>query len=134
MSRENIELLRQGYSAFNDGSPEGFIAMLDEAFVYRSRDELPGGGSFEGRGVFRDRLTALSEVYEEVRFKPEELIDAGDSVVVVVVRMHARGRTSGVTLEESISHVWRVRDGRALTLTVYSGRDEALEAIGLKGG
>jgi ketosteroid isomerase-like protein len=130
MSRESIELLRRGYDAFNSGDAEPFFALLDERFVYTSRDELPGGGSFEGVATFRDRVAALADIFDEVRFEPDELIDAGDHVVAII-RWVARGRASGVALEEALSHVWTIRDGRGVELRVYARRDEALEAVGL---
>ncbi len=131
MSRENVALLERAYEAFGAGDFEPFFAMLDEEFVYRARDELPGGGAFVGPAAFRDRIEALGDVFGEVRFEPQEFIDAGERVIVVLRQM-ARGRASGVTLEQSISHVWLIREGRGIELRVYSGRDQALEAIGLR--
>lgn len=131
MSRENIELLQRAYEAFNEGNFEPFFALFDERFVYRTRPELPGGGSFEGVDAFRDRIASLKQIFGEVRFDPEEILDEGD-FVVAVLRQTARGRTSGVTLEQAIIHVWTILDGRAVELRVYSHRDEALEAVGLR--
>jgi ketosteroid isomerase-like protein len=130
MSRESIGLLQRAYEAFDAGDFEPFFAMLDEKFVYRARDELPGGGAFVGPAAFRERIEALGEVFGQVRFEPQEFIDAGEHVIVAL-RQTARGRVSGVTLEQSISHVWLIRDGRGIELCVYSRREQALEAAGL---
>jgi ketosteroid isomerase-like protein len=132
MSRENVELLRRGYEAFNDGDVDPFLALFDERFVYTTRGELPGGGSFEGVASFRDRILALNDIFDEVRCEPQELIDVGERVVVVL-RWIARGRASGVDLEESLCHVWTIRDGLAVELQVYSEREKALEAVGMRG-
>ena len=131
MSRENVETLRHAYEAFNAGNFEPFFALFDERFVYRTRGELPGGGSFEGVAAFRDRISALNDIFDEVRFEPQELIDAGDQVVVVL-RWIVRGRASGAPLEQSLSHVWTIRNGLAVELIVYARRAEALEAAGLR--
>jgi ketosteroid isomerase-like protein len=46
--------------------------------------------------------------------------------VIVVLRMRGTGRGSGVTVEERIAHQWRVRDGKAVALQVYSDPEDAL--------
>jgi ketosteroid isomerase-like protein len=131
MSRDNVDALRRGYEMFNDGNPEWFLSKLDSEFVYRARDELPGGGEFEGRGTFEDRIAALRDVFAEVHFEPEEFVEAGD-LVVVALRQTARGRTSGAALEQSITHVWRIEEGTARELRVFSDHAEALAAVGLR--
>jgi ketosteroid isomerase-like protein len=131
MSGENFALLQRAYEAFNSGELESFLGMLDEGFVYRTREELPGGGQFQGPAAFRERLEALGEVYGEVRFEPQEFIEAGEHIVVVL-RQKARGRASGVTLEEPLTHAWLIRGGKAIELSVYSRREQALEALGLE--
>ena len=131
MSRENVELVRRAYEAFNSGHLEPFLGLLDERFVYKTRGELPGGGTFEGADAFKDRIDALREVFGEVLFDPQEVIDAGGCIVAVLHQI-ARGRASGVTLDQEITHVWTIRDGRATELCVYSRREQALEAVGLR--
>lgn len=131
MSREDIEAVRRAYDAFNAGDPEPTFALLDDDFVYRARDELPGGGTFEGREAFRDRIEALRDVFPELGFEPQEIIDAGRHVVVVL-RQTVRGRTSGAVLEQAIVHTWLIEEGRGLELRVYSQREEALRAVGLR--
>jgi hypothetical protein len=46
--------------------------------------------------------------------------------VVVSARSTAQGRGSGVVLEEEITLVYWVRDGKALRLQAFRSRDEAL--------
>ena len=58
---------------------------------------------------------------------PEEFLDAGDQVVVVF-RFRGTGRESGVPVDERLAHLWTIRDGRGVRMTVHSGRDEALSA------
>ena len=57
---------------------------------------------------------------------PEDLIGVGDHHVVVVLRMSGRGRGSGVPVEETIAHLWTLRDGKAVELQVYSDPEDAL--------
>ena len=54
------------------------------------------------------------------------MIGVGDSHIVVVLRMHGRGRGSGVPVEERIAHLWLIRDGKAAEMRVYSDPQDAL--------
>jgi len=62
----------------------------------------------------------------------EEVIDAGDRVVVLI-RWRGRGKGSGAEVEAEGAHVWELRDRKAVRWDVYRDRDEALAAAGLSG-
>jgi ketosteroid isomerase-like protein len=130
MSHQNVEELERVYEAFNAGDVEPLLAFLDAEFVLSSRDELPGGGLF-GLEAAVKRLRALREVFDEIRCEPQEFIEAGDRILVVV-RQIARGRASGAKVEESMAHVWLIQNERAKELRVYSQRNQALQAVGLR--
>jgi hypothetical protein len=62
----------------------------------------------------------------------EELIDAGDQVLVLI-RFGGRGKMSGAEVEVLVWNLWTFREGESVRWT-YSGEDraEALEAAGLR--
>ncbi len=60
----------------------------------------------------------------------EQLIDAGDQVVVVV-RDGGRLKDSGSEIWNRFVHVWTVRDGKVIRWASYGDKDAALEAVGL---
>ena len=79
--------------------------------------------------------------------RPEEFLDVGDSVVVMVrywgrgkgsgVEVHDRGRakTSGVDIEEMYAKgaaMFHVRDGKVTRLALYWEREHALADVGVK--
>jgi ketosteroid isomerase-like protein len=106
------------------------VAVADPDFVYRTREEFPGGGSYGLEGAL-DRVSALFELFDEIRLEPQEFVEAGERTMVVV-RQIARGRASGVVVDAPIAHVWWIHDGRLKELRVYSRRSQALEAMGLR--
>ena len=73
----------------------------------------------------------LRDTWTEFRFEPEEFIDCGQRVAVLV-RVIATGGMSGLPTERETAHLWTVRDGRLASIKIYRDRAEALEAIGLK--
>jgi ketosteroid isomerase-like protein len=72
--------------------------------------------------------------FESFTLEPLEYIDAGDDKVVVVARLSARGKESGVAVERLDGMVWTIRDGMTVRLDYYGSRAEALEAVGLPEG
>jgi ketosteroid isomerase-like protein len=61
----------------------------------------------------------------------QEWIDAGEEVVVVF-RVKATGRASGVELERQDAIVCRVKDAEIARIDYYNSRGQALEAVGLE--
>jgi ketosteroid isomerase-like protein len=95
-------------------------------------DVYPEGGQvFRGREGLQRWIATTREVWEEWRFEPEQFLDAGDRVVVLV-RVVARGGSSGVNLDRETAHIWTIMDGRVTRCEVYLDRSEALAVAGLQ--
>ncbi len=129
MSQENVEKLRQIYAAINAGVDRPLLDFLHPDFVYRTREELPGGGSYSAAELL-SRLAELREIFRGGRLEPEEFINC-DRGVVVLVRVTGTGRIGGVPFDERLFHVWKIEDAKVRVLCMYSNRAEALEALGL---
>jgi len=72
----------------------------------------------------------ITDVLEDFRMEPTEIIDAGDYVVVSV---HQIARTRGMLIEQHEVHVGRLRDGYVIEIREFHEKDEALKAIGVAG-
>jgi ketosteroid isomerase-like protein len=75
-------------------------------------------------------VEAWRGAFEDFRAEPEEFIDAG-AQVVVVVRERGRGRESGVDLDHRYGALITMRDGRILRLEWFDTPAEALKAAAL---
>jgi len=76
-------------------------------------------------------LRAWKRGWAETRSEIDECIGNGDNVVVFG-RLHARGATSGASVEANVSQVVVVRGGKVLSSKLFQSRLEALEAAGLR--
>jgi ketosteroid isomerase-like protein len=132
MSRENVEIVR-GVMAYQSGADdeawlvENFDPAVEWDMTHRSFDPHVYRG-YEGILQWYEQL---AETWAEWTSEPEEFIDAGEHVVVLV-RARGRGRTSGVEVEEDTASLFTLRDGRIVRLKVYRDRDEALRDAGLR--
>ncbi len=131
MSQENIEKLRAGYEAFNSGDLDGALRAVHRDIEFR-RPETAMDTAAVLRGVDAVRQYLVPDAFAEQTFEPEEFIEKGD-LVLVRGKGRIRGRGSGIGLEQTVFHVWEIRDGIAVRLEVHLDRQEALEAAGLRG-
>jgi ketosteroid isomerase-like protein len=123
--RQNIEAMRRGYGAIGQGNLDVMLEIVDPEVVIRDRPESPDPRTYHGHAGARQALEASDETFDAFELRPEEFIAEGDYVIVVLT-MRGTGRGSGITVEERIAHQWKVRDGRAVALQVYSDPDDAV--------
>ena len=139
MSREKkLELVQRSYRVLEElreakpgALDRAFRECFDEGLEVRIPDAYPEGAQvFRGREGLKRWVDSTREIWDEWRFEPERFLDAGDRVAVLV-RVVARGGSSGVSLDRETAHLWTLRDGRVTRCEVYLDRSQALEAARL---
>jgi ketosteroid isomerase-like protein len=133
MSQENVEIARRGYAALAAGDVEAVLEFIDrniEVEIYTGRPDLPESQRLHGHLGFLENLRQLTEAFEDIQVEPEEFVEVGDELVVLV-HATARGQGSGISVDNRIAHVWTLRDGKATRFRVYLSKEQALEAAGL---
>ena len=126
MSQADIETLRRGYEAGSQGDWDVALDVMDEDVEWKTVRAGTHRGHEEVRRFFADMTVA----FEEAVFEPEEFIDAGDQIVVML-RIRARPSGAGAAIENRVGHLWTLRDGKAIRCETFPRREEALEAAGL---
>jgi ketosteroid isomerase-like protein len=128
MSRENVEIVRGAFDAFQEGDLRQTIdLMADDLVTYRAD---PDGATYHGTEGFLRATAEWTEDFSEWSVIPEEFIDAGDCVLVRV-RQIARGAASGIPVEGEFWFVLKMRARKVAKVSFYIRRAEALEAAGL---
>ena len=130
MSRENVEIVRRAFEAWNAGDPEAAIELLDPDIEWRLPPNFPDAESWRGRDAVVAGLTTVTESWDEFRVEVQELIDAGDRVVALV-RFRGRAAITGLDLGgvSVDGQVWTVRDGKAIHVQMYNGSSDALRTV-----
>ena len=132
MSQENVEIVRAAFEAFLEGDQEKTAQLVDPALEFHGTiGGLQEGQIAHGQSEIDQTFESEDlEAWEERRLEPEEFIDAGDNVVVLL-HEYRRGKGSGVELETETAVVVAVSGGRVVRLQGYMDREAALEAVGL---
>lgn len=130
MSSVNLESIERAYEAMSRLDAEALVAVCDPDVEFRSRIAEADDVTYRGHAGVRDYMASLAEVFEWIRTEPLDVIEEGDRAVVCN-RFRARGRGSGVEVEERFFQALRFRDHKSLWWAFYPSRAAALEAVGL---
>jgi len=133
MTEEALDVVRRGYEAYEAGGIEGILPFLDPEVEWRNPPDSPIAGVFHGHEGVREWQRLTEEVFAELRFWPDEILEAPDGRVLALCRAQVRGRESEAAVEVPFAHVVEVRDGRAVSFEMYSRVPDARAAVGLGG-
>jgi ketosteroid isomerase-like protein len=133
VSQENVEVVKQGFEAFARDGWQALLPFLHPEFEAITSPEVAmEPDTYRGAEGVRRYFESFEDAMEDIRFLTEgEFLDAGDKVVVPF-RLAARGRETGIEVEQPAFQVWTLREGKALRLEVFGSREKALEAAGLE--
>jgi ketosteroid isomerase-like protein len=124
-------MVRRGYEAFARRDLDAALAMLDPEIEAHDPPEMPDAAVHRGRDAVRRDWEQTLELFDRFRIDVEEIVDAGDDQVVLLVHYSGTGRESGAAVEARTAHLWTVREGKAIRLRQFLDRAEALAAAGV---
>jgi uncharacterized protein len=128
MSQENVEIVRRHLEAYLSGDNETTLSYYDPEVEFDARAR-PGGQVYRGHEGVAEAMRVWVGAWEDWKFEVEEIIDAGDRVLVIG-RESGRGRGSGVEIDQPNFIVFTLRDGRIVRWQGFVHRGPALEAAG----
>jgi uncharacterized protein len=122
MSKENVALIQGIYDAFAKGDVPGVLGRMSPGIVWNEAENFPYadrnpyvGGDAIVQGVFM----RLATEWDGFTVKPEEILDAGDTVVVLGRYLGAY-KATGKPQNTQMVHVWRVKDGKVAQFQQYA--------------
>ncbi|HET9233362.1 MAG TPA: nuclear transport factor 2 family protein, partial [Candidatus Eisenbacteria bacterium] len=121
MSRENVEIVKAAYDAYNRKDWDALLKVVAPGFELDfSRALGPYRGVF---GLDRRLWDEVRETWESDRQEPHEFIEAGDLVVVPSTN-HAKGR-GGIEVASHATWVWTIRNGAIVRASMYQEKEDA---------
>jgi ketosteroid isomerase-like protein len=113
MSEENVEIARRAYTALAEEGVEALLVFADPEFEVTTPPSLASEpDTYRGHDGVQRWFGAFSDGLE------------GVSV------LHARGRTTGIDVEQHAFLLWTLREGMAVKVLIFVEREPALEAAG----
>jgi ketosteroid isomerase-like protein len=128
---DSIAVVREVFEAFAARDAERLLTLLDpEVEFYGVTNERAGHVEpYRGHAGMREYFRDVARVWDELRLRPDDYRDLGDSVLVTG-RVYARNRSR--SLAGTAGWVWRLRDGKVVSGRAYESAAEAIAAVGEK--
>jgi ketosteroid isomerase-like protein len=135
MSDAKLELARASVEAWGQRDAEWFIANSTPDFEFFPAivTGVEGqGSSVRGAEGIRQFFSDLDEPWESFRVDVEEYREIGEQVVCVT-RLRAKGRGSGVELDQPMAMALWFRDGKLARAQSFLDLEAAVQAAGQEG-
>ena len=123
--------IREGYLRGNEGDYDTVLPLISEDFeLHRRLGGLEDGKVVRGRDAFREYLEP--DVFASMH---NEILDLRESErrVLVETRTTAVGAASGLEMTQTSWQLWEHDGSLAHRVTLFSDRDAAEQAAGLRG-
>ena len=128
MPGENIDIVKDGFEAFNEGGVDGILPFVHADFEAITPPELASEpDTYRGHDGVRRWFDSFYEVMDGIRWDAHRFHEVGDRVVVEFT-LRARGKTTGLDFGQDAVMVWELRDGKAIGLQLFPTLDEAMAA------
>jgi uncharacterized protein len=126
---ENSDALKRGYDAFNKGDIDTVMALFADDIRWEgpNTEGVPMAGVHEGKDAMKQAIGQIGESFEEFRAIPDEMVEEGDTIVVL---SHVEGKTkSGNDVKVPGVEIWRMRSGTAKRVQSLTETAEVKEAL-----
>ena len=144
MSEENVETVRAVMEAYQQ--PEMMAALVDgeldleladpqiEWDASRLTEMLPDLAEiYRGHEGVRTYWRRWFGAWKDLQFEIEDVLDAGEDVVVLIRNQRQWGRHTGICTElPPYAQVFTMRDGKIVRWRTFPDQMSALKAVGLE--
>ena len=118
----NIEMTKKGYEHFQRGDIPGLLRdLIDNTCIWISpgpRDKLPWAGTFRGKQEIANFFAQVGQNLEFSEFAPQEMIEQGNTVVVLG-RLAGRAKKTAKPITNEWAHVFKYREGKVVFFQEY---------------
>ena len=132
MSQENVTVAKELFDAVRRQDLPRLIELTDPDVEWYSFFSLGEAGDvYRGHSGLERYAKDLGEAWETVSPDFDGAVEVG-SVVVLVGKVHYRGRGSGVEDESPSGWMLKFRQGKVACFRAFQQPEQALEAVGLR--
>ncbi len=111
------ELSQGAFDALAEGGVEAMLAYVDPDF---EMETLPGIAAepqvYRGHDGLRKWFSSFYEVMDEIVIRPTEVRDLGAERALVLFKMRATGKASGIEVEQEAAAVATLRNEKLVSL------------------
>jgi ketosteroid isomerase-like protein len=118
----NVEATKKGYESFRRGDIQSLLKdLIDDNCTWISpgpSDKLPWAGTFKGKQEIANFFAQVDANLEFTEFTPREIIEQGETVVVLGT-LAGRAKKTGKPVQNEWAHVFKFSHGKAVFFQEY---------------
>jgi uncharacterized protein len=128
---ENLDALKRGYEAFNNGDIETVLEIFADDIRWEgpNTDGAPMSGTHEGKDAVAQAISQIAEKWDPFSAKPDEFIEQDDTIVVLS-HIEGQAKSSGNEIKLPGVEIWRMSGGKAQRVQSLVDTAEVLKAAG----
>ncbi len=121
-----VELIREGFAAWEAGDVETTLAMYDPEVEVYAPPEIGNAGTFHGTDGFLQWAQAWFEAWETFEQELLAIEVIGERHAIARVVQHGVGKGSGVRVDRSATYVYEIRDQKLSYMALFFDHDNAV--------
>jgi ketosteroid isomerase-like protein len=130
MSEENVKVINKIYEAFNQGNFPAVLDLFDPTIEWIAAENSPlaDRSPYHGLDEIREGVfMRIAAGFEGLTVKVDELLDAGDKVVVLGFYDGIR-KATGKRIHAQVAHIWTIAAGKVTTFQQYTDTYQLAES------
>jgi len=129
MTQSGIDVVQELYRRALADQEDTIVQLVTPDIVWEILDSFPHGGIYAGiPAIFGQFLPKLQADFHDWHAQPDELIDAGDTIVALG---HYSGtlKTNGVHIVAPFCHIWTLKNGKIARLRQFADTAKFAQAM-----
>lgn len=125
-------MVQRAVTALNERDIDSYLACCTADVQLFPPAEIEG--AYEGASGVRRFLTDVQDAGPDFRLEVEKLESIAPDLVLASLRATASGRTTGIETDLHITNIYDLDKGKIQRVRVFTDREAALKAGGLRDG
>ncbi len=132
-AHEVAAIVRRSYDAFNRRDLDALLPLYHPACAWDMThfEGWPDTPVYRGHEGLRKIFEEFYAAWDDVRVEPSDLLQIGQKLMITCT-LQVRGGASGAEASVQFTQVAETRDGLIYIVDNYTGKSQALEAVGLR--
>jgi ketosteroid isomerase-like protein len=132
VASEDLEALRAVFERWNAGDRTIDMDTVDPGIELHTPMATTRGGPYRGHDGVRQWLADIDDQFEVWELQVDEWRELDGGRILGLGAIHAKGRGSGVELDQPLAWLFTFRDGKVTRYDAFYSHAEGLSAAGLE--
>jgi ketosteroid isomerase-like protein len=131
MPEERAAPMLNAIEAFNETGVEAALPYLHPEIEWVAPPEWLEDRLYKGHDGIRRLSAYWTQLFDEYRVMPQQVMDAGEGRVVLLLQQEGRIIGSGDRVESPLGYLVEIRDALVARVEIFFSWEATLEAAGL---